>query len=462
MADLVIMPKLGFNMSEGRLVKWYKNEGDPIKKGEALFSVETDKTSIDIEATNDGYVRKLLINEGDTLKVTLPIAIIGEKEENIDDTIKDAYAQLGKEADQDIEQKPTQASQSPVIEKTLPATVRSGGRLMASPRAKRVAAELEIDLSTADINGTGFEGGICEADVLNYAKSAPKVRATPLAKAIAADKGVDLSTLQGSGVGGKILKEDVRTVLDKKDAKVSSEAEVTVDGKIIRNIVPYEGVRQIIGERLSESKIAAPHVYFTQKVDMENLLILRKQVNESIEVKTSVTDFIARAVVLAVAKHPQINSSLVSNRIEEYKSVNVGIAVASPSGLIVPVVKGAEGMRIVEIAETSKALIEKARQGKLTPDEYSGGTFTISNLGMFGIENFTAIINPPEAAILAVSATKDEAFVITNASGDKEVAIKPVMNITLSVDHRIIDGLLAAQFVTEIKTLLENPVCLLV
>ena len=213
---------------------------------------------------------------------------------------------------------------------------------------------------------------------------------------------------------------------------------------------------------MSESKFTAPHLYFTQKVNLEKLLEIRKQVNEAQDKKTSVTDYIARATIIALQKYPEMNSSLVGDTIVKYKSVNLGIAVASPTGLIVPNIKDSQNMSVVELSQASSPLFEKARAGKLAIHEYTGGTFTISNLGMFGIENFTAIINPPEVGILSISSTKDEPVVVTKADGSKEVAIKPMMNIQVSVDHRIIDGLLAAQFVTEIKNLLESPISLLV
>jgi pyruvate dehydrogenase E2 component (dihydrolipoamide acetyltransferase) len=232
-------------------------------------------------------------------------------------------------------------------------------------------------------------------------------------------------------------------------------------GKRVAKAVPYDGVRRIIGERLAQSKFTAPHLYFTQKVDMSELAGLRKRVNAAGGQKTSVTDYIARACVIALGKCPELNASLVGDRIEQYASVNIGLATATPSGLIVPVVKDAQDMKLAEISAAAALLIAKAREGRLMPDEYTGGTFTISNLGMFGIENFTAIINPPESGILAISSTKDEPVAAADANGEKSIVIRPMMNITLSVDHRLIDGLLAARFVTEVKRLLESPVELL-
>jgi pyruvate dehydrogenase E2 component (dihydrolipoamide acetyltransferase) len=333
------------------------------------------------------------------------------------------------------------------------------------------------------IQGTGFQGGVREKDILAYleknggaaapaAAPAPAAFATPLARKIAAAEGVDIASAIGSGPYGKITKDDVLKALRSAAASgaLADEREATdiaddlgFNGdKKIGSVTPYSGVRKIIGERLAESKFTAPHLYFTQKVDLSDLLSLRKLVNEKQDKKTSVTDYIAKAAVIALLKYPDMNSSLVGDSIEQYANVNLGIAVASTTGLIVPVIKDAQDMSVVEISKAASPLFDKAREGKLLPGEYTGGTFTISNLGMFGIENFTAIINPPEVGILAISSTKDEPTVVLGADGGKSIEIRPIMNITLSVDHRLIDGLLAAQFVTEVKRLLESPIELLI
>lgn len=457
MAEVIIMPKLGFNMNEGKLVQWYKNEGDEIAKGEPLFSIETDKTNMDIEATSDGVVKKLLIEEGDQIPVTLPIAVVGAADEDVSAVVADAKAQL------------ESGGAAPAEEKKPAAVPKAeGGRLKITPRARRVAAENDLSIEDLAITGTGWQGGICEQDILDYLES-NKIKATPVAAAMAKAEGIDLADITGTGVNGKIMKEDVEKAVAATAKKAEAaaeaaadEAEFTADGKEILEKVPYAGVRKVIGDRLSESKFTAPHLYFTQKVNMEDVIALRKKVNAAQDKKTSVTDFIARATVIALQKYPEMNSSLVGDTIIKYRSVNLGIAVASPTGLIVPNIKDSQNLSVVELSKASTPLFEKAREGKLAIDEYSGGTFTISNLGMFGIENFTAIINPPEVGILSISSTKDEPFVVTKEGGNKEIQIKPMMNIQLTVDHRIIDGLLAAQFVTEIKKLLENPISLLV
>ena len=474
MAEIIIMPKLGFNMNEGKLVQWYKSEGEEITKGEPLFSVETDKTNMDIEATSDGVVKKLLIEEGDQIPVTLPIAVIGSADEDVSAAVADAKAQLaaGGADVSDAGEAPEAAekAEAPAEAKTPAAAPKTAdGLIKITPRARRVAAENDLAIEDLAIEGTGWQGGICEKDILEYLAS-NKVKATPVAAAMAKAEGIDLADIKGSGVNGKIMKEDVEKVIAAaKKAVAAAEdqahagaGEITPDGKEIGEKVPYAGVRKVIGDRLAESKFTAPHLYFTQKVNMEDVLALRKKVNEVQDKKTSVTDFIAKAVIMTLKKYPEMNSSLVGETIERYKSINLGIAVASPTGLIVPNIKNSQDMSVVEISKASTPLFDKARAGKLAVDEYAGGTFTISNLGMFGIENFTAIINPPEVGILSISSTKDEPFVATKEDGTKEIQIKPMMNIQLTVDHRIIDGLLAAQFVTNVKNLLENPISLMV
>lgn len=469
MAEIIIMPKLGFNMDEGKLVEWYKNEGDTIKKGEPLFSVETDKTNMDVEATGDGVVKALLIEAGDKIPVTLPIAVVAEEGEDAAATIAEAKAQLaggGAAVSEEVPAAEAENAAETEAKKAVPAA--ADGKKKITPRARRVAAENDLDLSAVEIEGTGWAGGICEKDVLDYLAS-NKVKISPVAKAMADAEGIDIRTVKGSGANGKIMKCDIEAALAAKTTAkaktenvVDAEAQFSPDGKEILEVVPYAGVRKVIGDRMVESKFTAPHLYFTQKVDLTELLKLRKQVNEAQEKKTSVTDYIARATVIALQKYPDMNASLVGDKIVKYKSVNLGIAVASPTGLIVPNIKNAQNLSVVELSKASTPLFDKARAGKLAYDEYNGGTFTISNLGMFGIENFTAIINQPEIGILAISSTKDEPAVIVNAAGEKEIAIRPMMNIQLTVDHRLIDGLMAAQFVTEIKKLLESPISLMV
>lgn len=464
MAEIIIMPKLGFNMSVGKLVKWYKEVGDQVTKGEPVFAIETDKTNIDIEATGDGIFRKNFINEGDEVDVTLPIAIVADKDENIDSLIAECLAKLGQEASPSAEVKEEVAEVKTASPQEI-TIAPVNGKVKITPRARRVAAENGIDISKINITGTGYQSGICEADILTYIAN-NKTKASPLAKKLAELEGIDVNSINGTGVGGKVLKKDVESLIKVPETPsavqtVADNNATLINGKEVIEVVDYAGVRKIIGDRLSQSKFTAPHLYFTQKVNLEKVLKFRKDINDAQDRKTSVTDYIAKAVVKALQKYPDMNSSLEGQKIIKYKTVNLGIAVASPTGLIVPVIKNAEKLDIVEISKASAPLFDKARKGKLVPEEYTGGTFTISNLGMFGIENFTAIINPPESGILAVSSTKDEVVVEVDENGNKQMVIRPMMDITLSVDHRVIDGLLAAQFVGEIKKLLENPLGLM-
>lgn len=468
------MPKLGFNMDEGKLVKWYKSEGNAIKKGEPLFAIETDKTSIDVEATADGTVLALLIDEGDQVPVTLPIAIIGDSGEDISSAKEDALKQLNKSDSKSgnsnnslnfVDDKPQQDDSNIDVSSSC----CSSTNLKISPRARKLAEQKGI-LNNLNIQGTGFDGGICEKDVIAYIESGGAtssantsvggdIKASPLARKIADDKGTDLSSISGSGVNGKIMKEDVLGA--KAGAKTDKPIIGSNGAKNITEVRPYSGIRKVIGDRMCESKFTAPHLYFTQSVNIEDLLKVRKNVNEVSGHKTSITDFIAKATILTLQKFPDMNASLVGDNIELYSSVNLGVAVAAPSGLIVPNVKESQNMSLVEYSKAAAELVNKARDGKLSSDEYTGGTFTISNLGMFGIEDFTAIINQPEIGILAVSGTKDTPVVVEN-NGIKEIAIKPIMKITLTVDHRVLDGLAAAEFVSEIKRVLENPVEILI
>jgi pyruvate dehydrogenase E2 component (dihydrolipoamide acetyltransferase) len=454
MAEYVIMPKLGFNMDKGQLVKWHKKEGELVEKGEVLFEVLTDKTNMEIEATCSGIVLKLLVEEGKTVPIAQPIAIIGEAGEDISGMVKEAKAKLGRittEADKPKEAEPERE------EPKAPPQPEEGIKL--TPRARRYIKDRQIDITQlTGIKGTGYNGGITEQDIENYLKQ-KEVKLTPLAQKIAKIEGIDTSTLKGTGIGGKVVKADIEPLLSKGQKEHLPEK--TANGKEILNTIPYTGMRKVIGDRLSQSKFTAPHIYFTTSVDMTNLLSLREQVNQKQPQKISVTDFIVAAAAKALQRYPALNSSLQGDRIEQYKNINIGIAVALEDGLIVPVIRNVQAKKISQIAEESQALIEKARTGKLMPEEYKGGTFTVSNLGMFGIENFTAIINPPETAILGISSTIKKPVVVTEDGKDK-IVVRPMMNMTVSVDHRLIDGLTATRFINEIKAHLEDPVRILI
>lgn len=342
-------------------------------------------------------------------------------------------------------------------------------RVKITPRARALALKRGLDPNRLSIAGTGYKGGICEQDIINY-EDANSVRMSPLARKIAAVENVALDGITGTGAHGKLMKADVMAKVgapapaaaaDKAPAAATAVGTVTPDGKTIREVVPYSGVRRIIGERLAGSWRDAPLIFFTAEVEMDKVVAFRKEVNAAQDVKTSITDFLILAVSKALRKYPEVNVALQGDEIHKYSSLNVGLAVAADSGLIVPVIKNTENMNVIDITKETQRLIEKARTGKLMPDEYSGNTVTISNLGNSGIDCFTAIPNPPEAGILAVSATKKRPVVRTGKDGKDEVVIRSIMNITFSADHRVIDGKLAADFTVEIRNQLENPLGLL-
>jgi pyruvate dehydrogenase E2 component (dihydrolipoamide acetyltransferase) len=298
--------------------------------------------------------------------------------------------------------------------------------------------------SLAGISGTGYQGGVTAKDI----------KASPLARKVAAVSGVDLAAVAGSGPGGKVMKADV---LSRAVPSAPQDGE-----KKVLSVTPYKGIRKIIGDKLAQSKFTAPHLYFTERVDVTNLTAFRQQLNETAEVKIAVSDLLTLAAAKALKKYPAVNASLINGEIISYKSINVGTAVAGNNGLIVPVVKDVQEKSLTDVARESRDLVARAKEGRLESHEYSGGTFTISNLGMFGVENFTAIINGTEAAILSVSSVRKKAVVVTGENGEDSVVIRPMMNIQLSVDHRLIDGLLAVQFLGYIRRLLENPMLILV
>ena len=424
MAKIVIMPKLGYTQDEGELIQWYKAEGETVKKGEPFFEVQTDKTVIRVDATEDGTVLKLLAEPGTVMPVFTPIAVIGRPGEDPEEALK------SEKTDGDAV---TQAEKNGAEEEPVRMT----------PRARRFAAEQRLDLKEiAGIKGTGYEGGITERDI----------KASPLARKMAPDLGIDLRTVQGTGAQGKIRKADIL-----RAASAAGEK----PGLRIAEEIPYRGIRRVIGERMSQSKREVPHACFSDAVDTGKLTALRSLINEKGEYRVSLSDLLIVAVGKALQKYPLMNVSLQGDRIIRYESVNIGTAVAGEAGLIVPVVKNVQEKSLRQIAAETRELFSRAQKGRLRPEEYSEGTFTVSNLGMAGIEDFCAIVNPPEAGILAVSAIRKKPVVVTGEDGDDRIEIRPMMKIRLSVDHRVVDGMLAAQFVYEIKRLLEEPTLLL-
>lgn len=447
MAKVIVMPKLGYTQDTGAIAAWLKNEGDTVERGEALFDVHTDKTVVTVEANCSGTLLKIALEPEVTVPVLTPVAVVGEPGEDAESVLANyKMLEVADAQDDGLDDDDDEETEVPVEEtKTVDVS-----ELKMSQRAKKYIRENEIDInSVAGIQGTGFEGGITERDI----------KASPLAKKIAKKNGVDLANVTGTGVNGKIMKKDVLAA-GSAEPKTAAKVEST-DDKIIDSVVSYAGVRKIIGDRLSESKFTAPHLYFTDSIDMTEFNAFRKMLNEKSEQKIAASDLMIKAASKALEKYPKLNASLIGDEIIYYKSTNVGMAVAGDNGLIVPVVKNAQAKTLSAIASETRDLVERAKAGRLKQEEYTGGTFSISNLGMFGISNFTAIINPPEAAILSISSIRKTPVVITDEEGNDQIAIRPMMNVQLSVDHRIIDGLLASQYVEYFKELLENPIKIL-
>lgn len=443
MAEVVIMPKLGFNMDEGELVRWHKSVGDAVSKGEIFFEINTDKTTMPVEATEDGVILKILVEEGETIEVFTPIAVIGQQGEDADAALAAGVATAsvdGRIGEESVNAEIPVTAVSQAEEKQVDIK-----ELKLTPKAKKLIQDEKIDPSSLQkIKGTGYQGGITAKDI----------KASPLARKMAEKAGMNLATVEGTGLGGKIMRADIAA------AAAVSPAVVGTEDKRVLTSTPYKGVRKLIGDKLAKSKFTAPHLYFTDAVDTTKMTAFRKSLNAVSECKITVSDILIYAASKALTRYPQINTSLVDGNIVCYKSTNVGVAVAGENGLIVPVIKNVQEKTITQVSEENRDLVDRAKIGKLEPQEYSGGTFSISNLGMFGIDNFTAIINPPEAAILSVSSVKKTPVVIEEEGEDK-VVVRPMMNIQLSVDHRLIDGLLAAQFVGYLKELLENPLKIL-
>ncbi|MCE0497931.1 MAG: pyruvate dehydrogenase complex dihydrolipoamide acetyltransferase [Methylacidiphilales bacterium] len=414
MAKDILMPMLSPSMTEGTLAKWIKKEGDAVKSGDVLAEVETDKATMDLESFDSGILRKILIQEGEKVPINTRIGIIGTKDEAID---------LSAPA------KPDASAAAP---------------------AKKEEAKAPAAASAAPLTAT-------QATPLGGSR----VKASPLAKKIAKTQGVNLANLTGSGPGGRIVKNDVL------NAPAGGQA---YGGSSIypRGPVAKEGVqklstmRAIIAKRLFESKTQIPHFYLEIEVDAKPLLELRAQLNESLgklnpPVKLSLNDFVLKAAAEAVRHVPAVNASFEGDSVRQFADVQLSFAVAIPEGLITPIIREAQNKSLLQISAEAKALAVKARDGKLKPEEFQGGTFTISNLGMLGIDRFSAVINPPQAAILAVGNIVKKAVVGPN----DEIIVGHRQSITLSCDHRVVDGAVGAAYLKELRELVEKPALLL-
>ena len=414
MAEVIRMPKMSDTMTEGVIVSWLKQVGDDIKSGDILAEVETDKATMELENYVKGTLLHIGIPAGGSVPVDALIAIVGQKGEDISGLLASANS--------------APAASAPAV-------------------VEEVKAE-SVSSAPVQSNPSGNNDG--------------RVKASPLAKSIAKEKGIDLSQVQGSGDNGRIIKKDIENFSPaaKQSSSSSSSAPVSLPQIIAQE--SYEEVnlsqmRKVIARRLSESKHTAPHFYLTMSINMDKAIAARKQMNEFSDVKISMNDIIIKAVALSLRKNPSVNSSWLGEKIRYNHHIHIGVAVAIEDGLIVPVVKFADNKSIAHISAEVKQLADKAKNKKLQPNEFEGNTFTISNLGMFGIDEFTAIINPPDACILAIGAAK-EAVVVENG----QMKVGNVMKVTLSCDHRVVDGAVGSAFLQTFKDLLENPVKMLV
>ncbi len=412
MAKDILMPLLSPSMTEGTLVKWLKKEGDAVKSGDVLAEVETDKATMDLEAFDTGILRKILIPDGTKVAVQSRIGIIGTKDEKIDESA------------------------------SAPAPVAAAAPAKKEEAKAASVAEPVVSAPTSASNGS-------------------RVKASPLAKKVALEKGVTLSGLTGTGPGGRIVKKDVLSA--PAGGSGGSSSSIYARGPIAKDgSTKLTTMRSVIAKRLLESKTTIPHFYLEIEVDAKPLLDLRVQLNDTLgkltpPVKLSLNDFVLKAAAEAVRRVPAVNASFEGDSIRQFPDVQLSFAVAIAEGLITPIIKEAQNKSLLQISSEAKSLAVKAKEGKLKPDEFQGGTFTVSNLGMLGIDSFSAIINPPQAAILAVGNIVKKPVVGAN----DEIVVGHRQSITLSCDHRVVDGAVGAAYLKELRELIEKPALLL-
>ena len=449
MATIVIMPKQGLMMEEGTITSWLKKEGEAVTAGEPLFEMETDKLTITMDAEASGTLLKILHPEGDVVPITQPIAVLGEPGE-------DVSALVGGDAAPAQAATPAEAAPAPAAEAPAPAVERAPGeRVFSSPRARLRAEENGVNI--AAVPGSGPDGLVIERDVNAYMANKPAV--TPLAANIAKAQGVDLSGVTGSGSNGKIKVFDLPGG-SPAAAPAAQESPAAVQQSRGTHTEKMSGMRKAISRNMLASKETNAKTNHRIKVDMTAAIALRKQYKD-LGIKISYNDIIVRACAKALADMPIVNASVEGDSILYHDYVNVGTAVSVPGGLIVPVIKDADIIGLSGIAARSAELIEKAREGRLTDADYHSGTFTVSSLGMFDLDDFVAIINPPESAILAVGKIAKTPVVVTDEEGEDAIVIKSMCALCLSYDHRIIDGAEAAKFLQKVKNYLQNPILLI-
>ena len=454
MAELVTMPRFGQSMEEGTVVQWFKKEGDEVNPGEPLLEVMSDKANFEVEAEVAGTLRKILAGVNDSVPVNQPIAIVGAPDEPIDADFSEAPQSSAVPPSSTI----APASSEPVI--------RSTARTPVSPRARRLADESGVPVSALQNLGTGPGGRVLERDVLAYLQDrrAPETestppapaRVTPLAAKVAQDLGIEMGDLSLGLPGSRVTAEVVRRRADRAPAAPPSPAEPRVAERI-----PMRGLRKLVADNVTRSRQSAPHVTLTMEVDVTELAALLPALQGEIQAaygtRATYTDVIARAAARALDGHGLCNAALIEDEVVVYEDKNIGIAVATDSGLLVPVIRNADRRPLGEISAELKQMAARCREGRPNPADLSGGTFTITNLGAFGIEHFDPIIVPPQSCILGVGAIAEKIV-----AHEGSAVVRSRMNLCLSFDHRVLDGAPAARFLQRLKILLETPaLCLL-
>jgi len=455
MATKVVMEALSPTMEEGRLVKWLKNEGDQVKNGETLAEVETDKAIMELVARGDGVLRKRLLPENEAAPVGQLIAVIAAPDENIDALVAGAggapaAAQSAAPAPSEVVAKTNESAGASSVPRT---TAQAQGEASMPPQEQAPAAgpaptpapsRQPSDVSRQSADGNGG-----------------RTRSSPLARRMASDRGLDLQAVQGSGPGGRIIKRDVEAaVAAGTGVPQAAGAAIPVPGSQFAGPdsrdVPLTQIRKTIARRLAESIGPIPTFYLTAEFDMERVAEMRTAMAAmGDEFKVSFNDIVLKAVATALAQHPEVNAHWLGDKIRYFNRVHLGMAVAIEEGLITPVIFDADRKRMSEISREAKELARRARDRKLKPEEYTGSTFSVSNLGMFGIDQFTAIINPPEVGILAIGALEEKPVVVDGA-----VSSRKRMRVTMSCDHRVVDGATGAKFLQTLRRLIENPLML--
>jgi pyruvate dehydrogenase E2 component (dihydrolipoamide acetyltransferase) len=474
MATLFKLPLLGQTMQEGTIVRWHKSEGESVEAWETLLEVMTDKASMEVEPAVSGVVRKLLAAEGDTVPVGAPVAIIAAADEPIEHLLAESGIPVedGKPAETPDARRHTPAPQRPgrsaeAMDRPPPRPSAQHGSEATpeppnvSPRARERAREAGIDWRTLSIGGTGFEGMIVERDIEAFLARQPATpRVTPLAARLASETGVDLSGITGTGPGGKVTADDVRAASERRQRAAPRATPAGWDLDRSPREVRLTGIRKIVADRLTAAYQSAPHVPLRVEIDMTDAAAFRAQLLPEVErragVRLTFTDLIAAAVVVALADHPRLNATLEGDLLRLYPSVHLGLAVALEDGLVVPVIRDADLLPLPDLGAQARDLAERARHSALKPDELTGGTFTITNLGSYGIDSFDPILNPPQVAILGVGRIAGR--VVPHGDG---TAVRQMMTATLVFDHRALDGAPAAQFAARLKELLEAPYRLL-